>query len=82
MGKSTLAIKICKCWADSELLEEYDAVILLPLHDPEIQAAKTLKDLLLILDDELRECVQRNYKKEWRRICFLLEGFDELPHHL
>ena len=31
MGKSTLAIEICKCWADGELLEEYDAVILLPL---------------------------------------------------
>ena len=36
MGKSTLAIKICKCWADGELLKEYDAVILLPLCDPEI----------------------------------------------
>ena len=83
MGKSTLAIKICKCWADDELLEEYDAVILLPLRDPEIQAAKTLKDLLLILDDELRECVYKEItKRNGEGICFLLEGFDELPHHL
>ena len=68
MGKSTLAIKICKCWADGELLEEYDAVILLPLRDPEIQAAKTLKDLLLILDDKLRECVYKEINKnKWRR---------------
>ena len=83
MGKSTLAIKICKCWADGELLEEYDAVILLPLRDPEIQAAKTLKDLLLILDDELRECVYKEItKRNGEGICFLLEGFDELPYQL
>ena len=83
MGKSTLAIKICKCWANDELLEEYDAVILLPLRDPEIQAAKTIKDLLLILDDELRECVYTEItKRNGEGICFLLEGYDELPHQL
>ena len=83
MGKSTLAIKICKCWADGQLLEEYDAVILLPLRDPEIQAAKSIKDLLLVLDDELIECVYKEITKtNGEGICFLLEGFDELPHHL
>ena len=83
MGKSTLAIKMCKCWANGELLEEYDAVILLPLRDPEIQAAKSIKDLLLVLDDELRECVYKEItKRNGEGICFLLEGFDELPHEL
>ena len=83
MGKSTLAIKICKCWADGELLEEYDAVILLPLRNPKIQVAKSVKDLLLVLDDELRECVYKEITKtNGEGICFLLEGFDELPHQL
>ena len=83
MGKSTLAIKMCKCWADGELLQEYDAVILLPLRDPEIQAAKDIKDLLLILDEELREEVYKEIVKEdGNRICFMLEGFDELPQNL
>ena len=83
MGKSTLAIKICKCWADGELLQEYNAVILLPLRDPKIQAANTIKDLLLILDDEFRECVYKEItKSNGEGICFLLEGYDELPHHL
>ena len=83
MGKSTLAIKICKCWADGDILEEYDAVILLPLRDPEIQAANNIKDLLLILDNELRECVYKEIaKRNGEGICFLLEGFDELPHQL
>ena len=83
MGKSTLAIEICKSWADGELLEEYDAVILLPLRDPEIQAANNIKDLLLVIDDELRENVYKEITKSGGEgICFLLEGYDELPHHL
>ena len=83
MGKSTLSIEICKRWADGELLEEYDAVILLPLRDPEIQAANNIKDLLLVVDDELRENVYKEIiKKDGEGICFLLEGYDEFPHHL
>ena len=83
MGKSTLAIQICKCWADGELLEEYDAVILLPLRDPEIQAVNNIKDLLLVINDELREIVYKEItQKDGKGICFLLEGYDELPHHL
>jgi len=83
MGKSTLAIKMCKCWADEELLEEYYAVILLPLRDPEIQAAKSIKDFLLILDEELKDRVyQEIVKCNGDRICFIFEGYDELPGEL
>ena len=83
MGKSTLAIKMCKCWADGELLEEYDAVILLPLRDPEIQAAKDIKDFLLILDEDLRDQVYKEIVKcNGDKICFIFEGYDELPDNL
>ena len=83
MGKSTLAIKICKSWANGELLQEYDAVILLPLRDPEIQEAKAIKDLLLTENEELRDEVYKEIVKEGaNRVCFMLEGFDELPHKL
>ena len=80
MGKTTLAINICKCWAEGNLLQEYKAVILLPLRDPEIQGAKTISDLLLILDDEMRENVFKEIvKTNGERICFIMEGYDELP---
>ena len=83
MGKSTLAIKMCKSWADGELMQEYDAVILLSLRDPEIQVAKGIKDLLLTKDVELRDEVYKEIVKEdGNRICFILEGFDELPQKL
>jgi len=83
MGKSTLAIKMCKCWADGELLKDYDAVVLLSLRDPEIQAAKSIKDVLLIVDDELRDQVYKEIvKQNGDNICFIFEGYDELPDEL
>ena len=83
MGKTTLAIHICKCWAEDELLENYDAVILLTLRDPEVQEAKTISDLLLIPDDELRDNIFKEISRNFgERTCFVFEGFDELPKHL
>ena len=83
MGKTTLAINICKCWAKDELLQDYDAVILLTLRDPEIQASKTIGDLLLIPSDKLRDSVfEEIIRSHGERICFILEGLDELPNHL
>ena len=82
MGKSTLAINICKCWAEGSLLQTYNAVILLTLRDPEIQAAKTISDLLLaegklkeIAYEEVMDCLGEG-------VCFFLEGYDELPEQL
>lgn len=83
MGKSTLAVKICKCWAEGGLLENYDAVILVPLRDPEIQKAESISDLLQMPDEELREKVYKEaIKTKGKRICFIFEGYDELPPHL
>ena len=83
MGKSTLAIKICKCWADGELLEEYDAVILLPLRDPEIQAANNIGDLLLVENKNEREVLYDEITaSRGDKVCFIFEGYDELPEQL
>ena len=73
MGKSTLAIEICKCWADGELLEGYDAVILLPLRDPEIQAANNIGDLLLVENKNEREALYDEITaSQGDKICFHL----------
>ena len=83
IGKSTLAIKICKCWADGELLEEYGAVILLPLRDPEIQAASNIGDLLLVENRNEREVLYDEITaSEGDKVCFIFEGYDELPEQL
>ena len=83
MGKSTLSIKICKCWADGELLEEYNAVILLPLRDPEIQAANNIDDLLLVENKNEQEVLYDEITaSKGDKVCFILEGYDELPEQL
>ena len=83
MGKSTLAIKICKCWANGKLLENYSAVILLPLRDPEIQAANNIGDLLL-LENKNEQVLLHNEitASQGDKVCFILEGYDELPEQL
>ena len=83
MGKSTFAINICKQWAEGDLFQSYEAVVLLVLRDPEIQGAKTIKDLLQILDDDLRENIYKEIiKSNGEKVCFFFEGYDELPYHL
>ena len=82
-GKSTLTIKVCKSWADGELLKEYDAVILLPLRDPEIQAANSIGDLLLVENKNEREALYDEITaSQGDKICFIFEGYDELPKQL
>ena len=82
MGKSTLAINICKQWAKGDLLQGYDAVILLPLRDPEIQDAKGVGDLLLV-SGEMKERVLKEITiNNGERVCFIFEGYDELPQPL
>ena len=83
MGKSTLAINICKQWANGELLQGYDAVILLQLRFKKIQKAEYIQELLLTPNDELKEKVYSEIaKSNGKKICFILEGYDELPYDL
>ena len=83
MGKSTLAIKICKCWVNDEILVEYDAVILLPLRRPEIQQANNIGDLLLVENKSERDALYDEITaSQGDKICFILEGYDELPEQL
>ena len=76
-------INICKCWTQGSLLQNYDAVILLTLRTKKIQEAQTIADLLLTPDDELRENINKEIIRNLgEKICFILEGYDELPYQL
>ena len=82
IGKSTLAINICKQWAKGNLLQGYDAVILLPLRDPEIQDAKGIGDLLLVSGEMKEKILNEITINNGERVCFIFEGYDELPQPL
>jgi len=80
LGKTMLAVKICKDWANGHLLQDYDAVVLLLLRHCELQKAKTITDLFPLEDKDFKkELVKEIHENKGSRVCFIVEGFDELP---
>ena len=58
-------------------------MILLPLRDPEIQAANNIGDLLLVENKNEREVLYNEITASGGdKVCFIFEGYDELPEQL
>ncbi len=82
-GKSTLSWDICKRWGAGELFQEYEAVILVQLRDPEVQAVTQLVDLLPTRDNAMAESVASQITAcEGEKVLFVFDGWDELPGNL
>ena len=80
MGKTTLAMQICKLWSKGVIFNQYSAVILLTLRNSALQEAKSVKDFLLTIDDRMKEGIfQEITRTNGEDVCFIFEGFDELP---
>ena len=80
VGKTTLAHKLCKDWADSKLLTEFSLLIYIPLRVPGLRVAESVDDVIKCLyknyppaDLEVMEC------KQGVGVLFVLDGWDELP---
>ena len=81
VGKTTISRKVCIDWANGEILQEYQLVILVPLR--EVILAQTghqsIADLLPADDHELKDQVLRYIQKtSGANILFIFDGFDEL----
>ncbi len=82
-GKSTLSWDICKRWGAGKLFQEYEAVIMVQLRDPEVQAATRLADFLPTDDDAMAESVASQIVAcKGEKVLFVLDGWDELPGNL
>ena len=83
-GKSSLSLDICKKWNEGELFQEYKAVILVRLRDPQVQKAKTLADLLPACCNVARaQQVETAIKAvHGRDVLWILDGWDEFPDNL
>ena len=80
-GKSTLSFHICQQWADGQLFQEYNMVILVPLRDSIIMNAKHVADLLPRRDEAMGQDVMKAMNdNNGRGVLFVLDGWDELPH--
>ena len=73
IGKSSLAIELCKRWSRKELLHKYEYVILLEVRNPKINLAKNLDQV--IPNKEWRDKIETT---NGRDCLFIIEGYDEL----
>ena len=83
VGKTMLALKICQLWANKNLLDEYDMVLLVTLRRFQGKSLVELSDLLIYLQGPLRaEATNELFRSQGDRTLFILEGWDELPPKL
>ena len=77
-GKTTLFWHICQRWSAGELFSQFILVLLVKLHDPEVQKAKCLAEILPFTDDK-EEIASEIMQMKGKGVLLLLDGWDELP---
>ena len=85
IGKSTLAKELTLRWVrqTDAFLTDYKIVILISLRFEIYQKAKTTKELLIDVDDiNMTEVMLSINETRGADVLWILDGFDELPHHL
>ena len=79
-GKTMFSWEVCHRWGQGKLLQHYPLVVMLPLRDPDIQNARSLKDLFPHDHKPFQKDVAATVGQEaGKGVLFLLDGFDELP---
>ena len=89
IGKSVLLKEISYRWANKELLQKFELVLLVYLRDPSLQQIVSVSDLLQLFcieDDNATQiasaCAQYLIANSGKTLTLLLDGYDEYPEHL
>ena len=89
IGKSVLLKEISYRWANKELLQKFELVLLICLRDPSLQQIKCVDDLLQLfcIGDKnatqiVSTCAQYLFANGGKTLTLLLDGYDEYPEHL
>ena len=89
IGKSVLLKEIIYKWANKELLQKFELVLLVCLRDPSLHQIRSVDDLLRLtcIGDEhateiVSACAQYLFANGGRSLTLLLDGYDEYPEHL
>ena len=89
IGKSVLLKEITYKWANKELLQKFELVLLVCLRDPSLHQIRSVDDLLRLtcIGDEhateiVSACAQYLFANGGRSLTLLLDGYDEYPEHL
>ena len=81
VGKTTLALKLCKDWADGQLLTEFSLVFYVPLRMvPRLRVAESVAEVMKCLVEDCSPAdLQAVANKRGAGVLFVLDGWDELP---
>ena len=82
IGKTMLALHLCRLWAENELLSEYNIVLLVPLRRFSAEDAKSLKVKSLLEMYSGEQCAEEIVQSGGEKVLIILEGWDELPPEL
>ncbi len=85
VGKTMLALEMCRLWAKGEFLnEEYDLLVLVTLRRFQKKSVVKLKDIInIVLEGDIRDkAVEQAFYSQGDRTLIILEGWDELPPEL
>ena len=78
IGKTTLAYKLCKDWADRKLLTDFWLVVYIPLQDRLMRVTESVSDLLRYFGETSPEGPDFFKRSQGKGILFVLDGWDEL----
>ena len=89
IGKSVLLNEISYRWANKELLQKFELVLLICLRDPSLQRIVSVDDLLQLFckgdknaTQIVNACAQHLFGNGGKTVTLLLDGYDEYPEHL
>ena len=81
IGKTTFCTQVSELWANGELFEQFDIVLLLPLRHKRVASAGTLFELLRSLNSDQNLCrYEASYleESEGEKTLIIADGWDEL----
>ena len=80
IGKTTFCTAVSEDWANKKLFQEFDILLLLPLHQKRIASAGSLLDLLKLLHSSQKVCelVAEYIEEEEGKVLIIADGWDEL----
>ena len=83
IGKSTLALELCKAWDEIESLSDFSLIVLIHLKDKRVQDAHTLSELLYHPDDDFQQEVAKELTANGgNNTLLVLDGLDHLAQPL
>ena len=80
IGKSTFCTSISEKWANGEIFQEFELLLLLPLREQEVASAGSLLDLLKALHSDPKICdlVKKYFEADKGKFLVIADGWDEL----